>query len=127
MQTRACCAAMDYNMNCDRAQVTLPNYHYALDMSNMKLQAKTAKGVPRFDLVKTRHGKKYFAKVVKEPKDQSWMKVAVDLAIQCVETGTKPSVSAPTLDAVPSVRPVVAKPNKSEAIQFHQSRMNKNM
>ena len=93
----------------------------------MKLQAKTVGGVPRFDLVKTRHGKKYFAKVVKEAKDQSWMKVAVDLTIQCVATGSKPSVCAPTLDAVQSVRPVVAKPSKSEAIQFHQSRMNKNM
>ena len=48
------------------------------------LQAKTAKGVPRFDLVKHRHGKKYFAKSVKVAKDQSWMEVAVDLTLKVI-------------------------------------------
>ena len=30
---------------------------------------------PRFDLVTSRHGKKYFAKPVKVDKDYSWMEV----------------------------------------------------
>ena len=91
------------------------------------MQAKTAAGVPQFDLVKHRHGKKYFAKVVKEPKDQSWREVAMMITIQCLETGSKPSVGVPVLDGVPSVRPVVPKPLKSDAIQFHQSRLQKKL
>ena len=48
----------------------------------ISMQAKTAQGVPRYDLVKTRFGKKYFAKAVKVEKDQSWMTVAGSLVIQ---------------------------------------------
>ena len=54
MLTRTCCAALDHNCNSDRQQ------------------AKTAAGAPRFDLVKQRHGRKYFVKAVKEEKDHSW-------------------------------------------------------
>ena len=50
----------------------------------ISIQATTAKGVPRYDLVKTRHGKKYFARAVKEQKDQSWMAVAASLVIQVI-------------------------------------------
>ena len=46
------------------------------------MQATTSEGVLRYDLVKTRHGKKYFARAVKENKDQSWMTVAASLVIQ---------------------------------------------
>ena len=37
---------------------------------------------PRFDLVTSRHGKKYFAKPVKVDKDYSWMEVAAQYKIK---------------------------------------------
>ena len=90
--------------------------------------------------MKQRHGRKYFVKAVKEEKDHSWrnkilhliFEVSDDLvnnyictydSFQCIESGTKPDVSIPVLDHVPSVRPLVTKPEKSEAISHHQSRM----
>ena len=91
------------------------------------MQAKTAEGVPQYDIVKNRHGKKYFAKVIKVAKDQSWRQVAMFITMKCLETGSKPSVGVPVLDGVASVRPVVPKPLKSDAIQFHQSRLQKNL
>ena len=45
-------------------------------------QARTADGVPRFDLIKSRHGRKYFAKVVKEEKDHSWREMIVKIVIE---------------------------------------------
>ena len=91
------------------------------------MQAKTAEGVPQFDLMKHRHGKKYFAKVIKVAKDQSWREVAMLITMQCLATGSKPSLGVPVLDGVPSVRPVVPKPLKSDAIIFHQSRLQKKL
>ena len=45
-------------------------------------QAKTAEGVPKFDLIKSRHGKKYFPKIVKVDKDHSWRDMIVSLVIE---------------------------------------------
>ena len=45
-------------------------------------RAKTAEGVPKFDLIKSRHGKKYFPKIVKVDKDHSWRDMIVSLVIE---------------------------------------------
>ena len=64
MQTRTECAGLDHNYNTDREQAT------------------TADGVPRFDLIKSRHGKKYYAKIVRVDKDHSWREAVVALVLQ---------------------------------------------
>ena len=51
-------------------------------INNVIKQAKTAEGELRFDLVTSRHGKKYFAKPVKVDKDYSWMEVAAKYIIK---------------------------------------------
>ena len=48
------------------------------------MQARTDEGVPRFDLIKSRHGKKYFAKIVKVEKDHSWRDMIVLLVIEVI-------------------------------------------
>ena len=87
------------------------------------LQARTLKGQPIYDVVQHRHGKKYFAKVVKEAKDQSWRDMAVLYTIRSIESGTRPKLELPTLAGVKSVKPSVQKPEKRDVVNFHQSRL----
>jgi len=105
MMARTACCALDHNTNTDRGQ------------------AMTKDGVPRFDLVKQRHGKKYFAKMVKTDKDHSWREMVVRLLIQCLKDGTRPVDMMPSLGEELSVRTKIVKPNKSEAVELHQSRL----
>ena len=49
-------------------------------------KARTAAGVPKFDLVKQRHGVKYFAKIVKTEKEHSWRDKIVVLIVQVTIT-----------------------------------------
>ena len=51
-------------------------------VKNVIKQSKTAEGELRFDLVTSRHGKKYLAKPVKVNKDYSWMEVAAKYIIK---------------------------------------------
>ena len=119
MFVRSALAAIDHNLNTGREQKT------------------TAQGTLCFDLVKTRHAKKYQVKAVKVAKDTSWrnglasltVKVykslwlnALIFQIQFARTGTKPSVSIPLGEDLPRVRKQIEKPDKLEAIRSHQSR-----
>ena len=96
--------------------------------------------MPKFDLIKHRHGRKFFVKVVKSDKEHSWRDKVVNsiievcvtlnkyafflfLLFQCIQTDSRPNVWIPVLDDEPSVRPTVKKPDKMEAIRLHQSRM----
>ena len=47
-------------------------------------QAITAAGVPRFDLVKQRHGRKYYAKMIKSPKDHAWRDMVVHMIVEVI-------------------------------------------
>lgn len=105
MLARTACAALDHNSNTDREQ------------------AKTSDGDLQYDLIKQRHSKKYYAKPIKEEKNHDWREVIVAMVIQCIETGTRPSVNLPVLDEEESVRVKIKKPLKSEAIQAHKSRL----
>jgi len=105
MLARTCLAALDHNLNTDRQQAT------------------TSEGLLRFDLIKQRHGKKYYAKTVKEDKDHSWRELIVSLVIQCIVDGTRPRVDLPVLDEELSVRQVVAKPAKADAVSAHKTRL----
>ena len=69
MLTRTYCAALDHNYNIDRQQVLLIECILKI---NLFYQDFTAAGEPKFIVVKNRHGKKYYAKVVKDSKDHSW-------------------------------------------------------
>lgn len=105
MLSRTACAALDHNFNTDRQQ------------------AKTSKGVLKFDIVRQRHGKKYYAKPVKEDKNHSWREIILRMVVKCIETSTRPDVTLPVLDDVESVRPRIDKPEKSAAIEAHKSRL----
>ena len=64
MLIRSALAAIDHNSNTDREQ------------------AKTTSGIPRFDLVKQRHGKKYHVRPIKEAKNNSWRHCMASLVIK---------------------------------------------
>ena len=51
-------------------------------MHKCNFKARTAAGVPKFDLVKQRHGSKYFAKIVKTEKEYAWRDKIVELIVQ---------------------------------------------
>ena len=94
-------------------------------------------GVLRFSLVKQRNGQKYTVKKVKVDKDYSFrdniaslvLKVYIDnfdsvciFIFQSIQNGTTPRVVLPIGQNLPSVRPIVEKPDKEIAIAKHQSR-----
>ena len=92
--------------------------------------------------MRQRHGRKYYAKPVKEAKDHSWREVIVRLVLQvifgliqvllnlseyyflkCIETGSRPTITLPVLDHEESVRVEIKKPAKADAVQAHKSRL----
>ena len=140
MVIRAALAAMDHNANTDREQVCKQTQNWTNNKSSVELQRQTAGGLPRFDLVKQRHGKKYYVKAVKVPKDYNWRNTLASLTVkvgspclcvfvftfeplfQYVRTGTRPVVKIPLGEDTPNVKKVVPKPDKADAIKMHQSR-----
>ena len=83
MFARGALAAIDHNSNIDREQVCYKKNRANYQLSPIPTsQRQTAAGVPKFDLVKQRHGKKYFIKVVKEKKDYSFRTIMASLTIQ---------------------------------------------
>ena len=48
----------------------------------MCTQARTSAGVLKFDIIKSRHGKKYFPKIVKVDKDHSWRDMIVSVVFE---------------------------------------------
>ena len=72
-------AAIDHNMNTDRAQV----YSYLSSLRvNDILQGRTAYGVLQFDLVTSRDGAKYYVKPKKEAKDMTWKDSIASVALK---------------------------------------------
>jgi hypothetical protein len=105
MLARTACAALDHNYNTDRPQ------------------AKTSAGDLKFDLIKQRHGKKFYAKPIKEAKDHSWRELIVRFVVECVASNTRPIVTLPVLSGEESVRVQINKPPKEEAVAAHKSRL----
>ena len=79
MLTKAALAAIDNNMNTDRAQVLVIAY---MPDYNMNYQGCTASGVLQFDLVTNRDGSKYFVKPRKVEKDDSWKDAIASVVMQ---------------------------------------------
>ena len=48
----------------------------------MCIQTRTSAGVLKFDIIKSRHGKKYFPKIVKVVKDHSWRDMIVSMVFE---------------------------------------------
>ena len=103
------------------------------------MQARTSEGLPRYSLVKQRNGIKYTVKRIKEDKDYTFRDYIASLILkvffkavtfckilflfsQSIENGTSPNVVLPLGQNIPSVRPMVKKPDKKMAIAKHQSR-----
>ena len=64
MLIRCALAAIDHNSNTDREQAT------------------TSGGLPRFDFVKQKHGKKHQVRAIKEAKDTSWRQCMASLLLK---------------------------------------------
>ena len=86
--------------------------------------AKTADGRPRFDLVCSRDGKRWYIRMVKEEKDSRWMDGICEFVVECVDRQMIPKVEIPVGSEVTRVRSRSEKPDKSEAFAKHQTRMN---
>jgi len=106
MFVRAALAAIDNNSNLER------------------FQAKSKNGTPQFDLVSNRAGTKWFVKPRMEPKDDSWRDAILNLVIQSIELRQRPVVKIPVAGLEHCVRgKKEPRPNKTEAIEKHQTRM----
>ena len=78
MFSRGALAALDHNSNTDREQVGFQRLRFIFE--NLCLLPRATQ--PAANLVKQRHGKTYFVKVVKERKDHSFRDVMASLTIQ---------------------------------------------
>ena len=106
----------------------------------MKFQGRTASGVLEFDLVTNRDGSKYFIKPRMEAKDSSWKDAIASVVLQVFLRSRKFTNTFIRLFQVfhdrkvpPNVLPLnpelktrnkpASKPEKSEAVARHQTRM----
>lgn len=105
MLARAALAALDHNANVGRSIATAEN------------------GVPRYKLVCSRDGKKWFVRMLKVKKDGSWRDSICEFVLKCLEKKVFPRVEIPVGSEVPRVREKSERPSKVEAIAKHQSRM----
>jgi len=101
-------AAIDHNMNTDRAQ------------------GKTAAGVLQFDLVTGRDGSKYYVKPKPEPKDMSWKDSIVSVTLKAFVERKIPASRLPLGEEMKTRKKSAVKPDKCTAINQHQTRMKMN-
>jgi hypothetical protein len=95
---RGCLTGIDHNFNTDRQP--------ALDVD----------GDERYNVVATRDGKLWTAKLVREPKDTSWRQEITDEVIQAVRCGAAPKVKIPTDNHYKRFGKKLPKPEKSIAM-----------
>jgi hypothetical protein len=95
---RGCLTGIDHNFNTDRQP--------ALDID----------GDERYNVIATRDGQVWTAKLVKEPKDTSWRQEIADEVVEAVRRGAVPTVKIPTDDHYKRFGKKLPKPEKSIAV-----------
>jgi hypothetical protein len=92
---RACLTAIDHNYNVDRRT--------ALDVD----------GEERYNIISSRDGQIWTAKIVKEPKNTSWRQEILDEVVEAVRCQEEPGIEIPTDNHLKRYGKKLPKPDKS--------------